>query len=340
MSRLSCCLLALAACGDNLEVFTDPPSIEVAHYAAPQSNKLDMLFVVDNTMLVTIQHDIGNQLGTLFDAIAALPGDTSVHVGVTTTDLGTTTSLDRATSAPAFIGCSGVGADGVLTIIPDGTTDLAVALNPLLQAGSVGCDFEQPLGAMARVLDSPLNADFLRDDANLLVVLLSDEDDCSVRSATMFDEATSAALGPRQSFRCTRFGIECDEAIRANGTKTNCHSNETSLLVEHVGTYVKRLQRAKPDPTRLAVYAMSGPSTPVKVEGAPGAYRVDPTCYYSGASYNHGAPGVRLQQFTSTFGPNGDYGDVCQSNFIGQMNAMAALVKRMAGVTCLDTSKL
>jgi hypothetical protein len=324
-------VVALGACGDNIEVFEEQPSIEVAHYAALQAGKLDMLFVMDPTMGSEPARDLGNQASTLFDALAG----TDVRVGVTTSDLGTTTSVDRATSSPAFNACAGAGDDGVLTVVTDATSDTVKAA---LHVDLGGCEFEQPLGAMARAFDNPANAGFLRDDANLLVVLMSSQDDCSVRDAAMFDPTDDAALGFRWAFRCTRFGVECDQPIREPGMKTRCHANETSRLIEHVGTYIARLQLEKPDPTRVATYALSGPLEPVQVIG--GAYLLAPSCMYpNGGSPGRSMPGIRLADFTSAFENNG-YGTICESNYVGQLNEIGTLAKRMAGVTCLDTAKL
>jgi hypothetical protein len=57
---------------------------------------------------------------------------------------------------------------------------------------------------------NPANAGFLRPGATLGVIFLTDEDDCSVRSPTLFSPA-NAVLGPLESFRCTRFGVTCED---------------------------------------------------------------------------------------------------------------------------------
>ena len=101
-------------------------------------------------------------------------------------------------------------------------------------AGANGCGFEQqlvgdPRGARS-VRVHVANAGFLRDDANLAVVILADEDDCSFADSALLSSDTSQ-LGPLQSFRCTRYGVTCDDggttsdAMNQVGAKTGCHPN-------------------------------------------------------------------------------------------------------------------
>src|SRR5262249_13138248 len=66
--------------------------------------------------------------------------------------------------------------------------DLAAAMGCLVQVGANGCGFEQPLAAARAALGDPMmnlpapagNANFLRDDALLAVIFVTNEDDCSV----------------------------------------------------------------------------------------------------------------------------------------------------------------
>ena len=50
----------------------------------------------------------------------------------------------------------------------------------LALVGASGCGFEQHLSAMSRAFANPANASFLRAGANLAVVIVADEDDCSI----------------------------------------------------------------------------------------------------------------------------------------------------------------
>src|SRR4029078_9630115 len=82
--------------------------------------------------------------------------------------------------------------------------------------------FEQQLSSVRHALDPNLapagNAGFLRADAFLAVILVTNEDDCSVPANSMlFDPASrlvSAALGPLSPYRCNEYGHVC----RIDGT--------------------------------------------------------------------------------------------------------------------------
>jgi hypothetical protein len=65
---------------------------------------------------------------------------------------------------------------------------LAQAFSQLASVGTNGCGIEQHLEATKRALDgNPLNAGFVRDSAFLAVIVIADEDDCSLASSALFD---------------------------------------------------------------------------------------------------------------------------------------------------------
>ncbi|HEY4176694.1 MAG TPA: hypothetical protein VGM90_07680 [Kofleriaceae bacterium] len=355
----------LVACGDDHPTYQDPASIEVASYAAVASNKLDVLFQMDNTAL-DMQVNFVDSLAPLFPAIASILGpQRSLHIGVVTSDMGTSTSM---TPTPAFDlgGCKGKGLDGALVNYSQSTTelylvdevdgqgaphvnytgDLLSTVGTMLEVGALGCGFEQILAGTQRAFENPVNAGFVRDDANLLVVMISDEDDCSVRDQSIF--TASPELGDLQSYRCTHYGVVCDQPIDSVGTKTGCHANEESQLIDPIGPYVERLKSVKSDPARVAVYAMSGPPTPFAIElrtppgvTGPPEPALAHSCAYQG---NFGPevadPAVRLAEFAAGFGANGAFADDCAVNLTPRMAGIAQLVKNMSGVVCLDTTRL
>src|SRR5205085_370199 len=62
----------------------------------------------------------------------------------------------------------------------------------------------------------PDNGGFLRDNAALAIVMVTNEDDCSVRSDSLLLSPTVnsvtdlSGLGALQSYRCNEFGHLCD----------------------------------------------------------------------------------------------------------------------------------
>ncbi|MFH2008695.1 MAG: hypothetical protein ABI333_19060 [bacterium] len=72
--------------------------------------------------------------------------------------------------------------------------------------GTGGCGYEQPLEAMHRALDDhPDNVGFVRDNAYLTVVSVTDEDDCSAANPGVFSNESltqgGVNLGPHRHRR-------------------------------------------------------------------------------------------------------------------------------------------
>ncbi|MBL0219214.1 MAG: hypothetical protein IPQ07_35760 [Myxococcales bacterium] len=255
--------LALGACGDNLQPYTDPPSIDVVSMPALPWPEVDILVVVDDSANTSsFQVSLADGFDTLLDRLEAAAGAIR-HVGVATTDLGATGSNDpdhpgASIGSAGNGGCAGHGKDGVLQtsgiaapegyVIDEGPTgarqrnypgELVAAVGQMIRVGAGGCGFEQPLAAIDRALTNPVNAGFVRADAHLVVVMLGDEDDCSFRDPALLGPE-SPELGPQQSFRCTRFGLACDEDLntlersttavprRTRGSSTGCSGTSSS----------------------------------------------------------------------------------------------------------------
>src|SRR4029079_17194936 len=93
--------------------------------------------------------------------------------------------------------------------------------------------FEMHLESMYRALQPGKNPNFYRAGAYLGVIVMADEDDCSTEMGAMFGDPTAvlnSPLGPRTSFRCFEFGIQCDNDPnpRAFGTKRGCKPRPNS----------------------------------------------------------------------------------------------------------------
>ena len=120
----------------------------------------------------------------------------------------------------------------------DGVTNtadipIAEAVACLLPQGVAGCGFEQPLESMYLALSkatqgqAPGNFDFLRDEANLLVVLVTDEVDCSYNpdfqdifttNKTFWNDPTDPVP---TSAMCWRAGSACSGGP---GVYDECHA--------------------------------------------------------------------------------------------------------------------
>lgn len=342
---------------------------EVALVAGPRSTtRIDLLFVVDDS-----ESNVSPQLSRLIgqgdqlfaDLTSALGVEPDLHVGVVTTNLGS--------GGYDLPGCLGDGDRGVLQNTPripgcsppDGRylVDVAdpgggrstnydgsfgEALACIGDVSRTGCGFEQPLEAMRRALDgsNPDNDGFLRDDAFLAVILVTDEDDCSVSDPSLFAPPSGAddPLGALTSFRCWEHGVVCQpDTPRQPGRYYQCASREDSRYLRPVAEYRRFLLGLKSDPSMVYVHQVSGmfPWAEVALDDAG-----DPTlvanCDASDAHPDWPAliPAWRLHSFTRSLAGRSEETSLCQLYSDGQgtwpMEVVAPRIGRLAGgSTCL-----
>lgn len=131
------------------------------------SNKVDILWVVDNSVsMVEEQARVQNGAAEFIDNLDATGMDW--HLGVITTDV-------DAEDADVLI-----GDPAVLTVEDAGYVE---DFKSRVNVGTDGEQMESGLEAAIRAVSSPLidseNAGFLREDARLSIIVVSDEDDCS-----------------------------------------------------------------------------------------------------------------------------------------------------------------
>jgi hypothetical protein len=196
-----------------------------------------------------------------------------------------------------------------------------------------GCGFESVLGGVAAALDGcnlpcqgsqcdaglqgctqAVNQGFLRAEAALAVVVITNEDDCSApATTTLFDpsDASTAELGPFSSYRCFEFGVLCDgqDPGRTAGSRTSCQPGtkepdrpEHQLVpVEQLATFLKGM---KPDPRLVSVALLAPPAA-----AADGTIVVETTdagvpdlaSVCTSATFGDAWPAVRLNRFAQLF---------------------------------------
>jgi len=158
-------------------------SFDIPADVAPQ---FDILVVVDSSPAMAPHAErVIPQLADLFAGLAQR-GDPDWHLAVITSDLGGAGCSERGDDGlfriPGLVGAPFLiewrHLDKRHTANYEGTLDDAFAR--LASVGTAGCPNQQPLAAIRRALDAqPRNAGFRRDDANLLVVIVSAGDDGS-----------------------------------------------------------------------------------------------------------------------------------------------------------------
>lgn len=131
------------------------------------------------------------------------------------------------------------------------------ALRCMGLVGDGGCGIESPLEALKRALDGHRseNSGFLRPDALLAVLVITDEDDCSVQLARRSennpvtrdcDPASPDAFDCYNlDYRCFARSMQCDQTMLTAGDKTNCTERPGNYL-ESVDKYVTFLNTLRP----------------------------------------------------------------------------------------------
>jgi len=269
----------------------------------------------------------------------------SLHIGVVTTDVGIA-PYQMAT-------CVGNGDDGVLQngggacpidddrfiidVTRDGETHtvnyqgaLEDAFRCIAAVGARGCGLEQPLESMKRALIDQAgteNAGFLRPDAHLAVIVISDEDDCSAADPGVFG-SDAERFGPwHPTFRCQHFGLVCDQGPPAAlGTYTGCVPRPDSYI-RHPQEFVDLLLGLKDDPSMVYVSTLSGNPKPFRIVGLGGNdLRLGQSCRRPATAttpVSWAAPAVRLRWFTAQFTRDGDGArSICDDDFPSTMTAI------------------
>ncbi|HEX2658789.1 MAG TPA: hypothetical protein VHU40_10975 [Polyangia bacterium] len=315
----------------------DPSVIDTRMFVQNVNHKLDLLFMVDDSQSMSpLQKKMSKQLGNFMDILVdkttgQLP---DLHVAVVSSSFGAgawrgISGCDPIKGWPDYDGgkflqgpggagngnCSMLhkGAkfldtgDGVNTH-PNYDNDIRDAFQCMALLGESGCGFESQFKSVVYALekaqnpDDPDNGGFLRKDAVLAIVLVTNEDDCSVSedsllltpSVTSVMDATG--VGALFNYRCNEFGHLCGgqapphgypDPIPAGGVTLNdCVSAEEDgktddgvedpekhkpdpthghlwPTVKYFTDYVKNLKHDHPDD--ILVAAITGPAGPYKV---------------------------------------------------------------------------
>lgn len=379
----------LAGCPDRSidEVKPQQGRVEAKDIPVNVNRDLDLLFLIDDSpSMADKQKNLADNFPRFIDALSSIPGGLpNVHIGVATSDLGTEAAGDSTPGAAIGTigkgGCAGTGKDGVLQtfgatlggdmFISDVVTDpatgarsmnytgnLADVFGQMARAGAGGCGFEQHLEAVKRALTNQANTGFLRPDAFLGVIFIADEDDCSLEHASLLDP-NNTSLGPLVgglplSFRCTRFGVVCDQggqtpdAMNQIGTKTQCHPADSTTYLTQVNEYVSFLKSLKPDnPKKVVVAGIMGTTDPFAVELRPantGNPALAHSCTYIGGDINGDGtpdpevadPPIRLKSFLDQFPNRSTFASICQQDLSGGLKQVGDLLKTVIGDPCIE----
>jgi hypothetical protein len=253
------------------------------------------------------------------------------------------------------------------TNLPDGV-DAATAFACFGPQGVDGCGYEAPLETMHKALvraqtDGEDELGFLRDDALLAVVFVTDEADCSLKPDTgsLFDPNGDRALwsdpdaGSPTSAVCWNAGVSCTP--KADGT-LDCTAadigfdgrptDEDGAVLHPVSSYIEQLQALEDrkreltgnDELDVLVSVIAGvPAGGGEVQYAQGvdpefedAYGIAPGCR---SMNGEAVPPVRLLEVASAFaGQTDNVYSVCDADYTPALEEIARRLEQEFKPAC------
>ena len=361
------------------------PRISIPYRSAPGvfqqalNREIDILFMIDNSSsMLPLQAKLLSNFPVFMNVLEDLPmGLPDVHIAVVSSDTGPgkfdlpqyhcsfggdrgqfqsrrAAPAPRRRSTPARPYLSAANNQAVKNY----AGDIADAFTCIAQLGDQGCGFEGQLKSIRWALDPAntpdSNVGFLRPEAYLAVILITNEDDCSVPDdSSLIDpsqQLMTDPLGPLWSYRCNEFGHLCNIngtlSPPPRGIATNldgCVSNDTPTgRLTHVADEISFLRGLKPDPNQIMVAAITGPSTPYSVELIPDPNpannqmiaNVVHSCMENGGEY--GDPSVRINQWVHGFGDNGLLLTICADSFAQSLMTIAKKLSTLLDPQCIN----
>ncbi|MDX2022441.1 MAG: hypothetical protein SF187_19550 [Deltaproteobacteria bacterium] len=312
-------------------------------------NKVDVLFMIDNSgSMREEQNLLRAAMPTFITGLQTRFGASlDLHVGFITSDVGAGATFIAGSPA-----CNRPGGDrGELQVLAgcgletgkfvsysqqglekNFTGELSQVIGCLAQFGTQGCGFEHQLQSIRLALDpvlTPNNAGFVRNDARLTLVLLTDEDDCSgPPDSPLF--ASDEYPGTGGSLRCSIEGHLCNGAKPPLSTFSaplaNCVANPSPRGLLPIDELVANVRSRKPlgaiEVMVLGGVVTAGQSPPeYAFVSAPQADLLDaePVCT---ALNGTATPALRLRAFADAFG--GITRSICDASFNDSMSIIAA----------------
>lgn len=302
---------------------------------------VDVLFVIDNShSMDEEQENLAIQIPALVRDLASPPdrnGDgtpdwnavESLRIGIVTTDVGTGSVQFHTTTTD----CVPNGEDGRLR---DGVFTWSAGDDPNAFAASVGatvsglgiqgCAFEQPLEAAARAMGHASEVGFPADDRLLAVIVVTDEEDCSVED----DSAFFSGIPDRElNVHCTRNASELTpiaellERIRGDRAEDQLVFAAITGLPDGVEGETPAAILAHPDMT----YSENGATTP----------SLESVCEFidaSGASLGDAAPGRRMVELAA-LARDSVVTTICTDDFGPAIDEIAARIGAKIEGVCL-----
>jgi hypothetical protein len=330
-------------------------------YELNPSRDLDILVLVDNSASTKEATDnLRRNFPVFLDELKKLPGGLpDLHIGVVSSDLG-------AGSMPLGNGgCARPGGDrGIFQTKPscglvgsnflssssNGTMnnfpgDISTVFSCMADLGVAGCGYEHQLQATRVALYesiTPENRGFLRSEAFLAIVLLTDEDDCSAEPTSNLFTDDAAFPMTSSSFRCAQTGHLCEgkepPIAPFDAPLESCTARDGGRLIK-VSELVASIRNLKKRPDQqIAVSGIFGwPRFPAgaryKYVGTMVGTDVGAIC---SSSNGDAAVGLRMKAFVESFGAAGSFFSVCQDDYAPTMKQIGERVASQMNSRCIN----
>jgi hypothetical protein len=321
----------------------------VAQVLPAESTAVDMLFVIDDSLSMTDEQDqLGIWSSELFDVLSPSGALPDLHIAVTSSSVAISGIKQCETGGSLHVGGAVLQQGRYLRDVagPAGrernySGTLTETFAKMARVGDSGCGFEQPFKAARLALSGYATGGegFLRDDALLLVVFVTDEDDCSAVDSTLFSDSYADAcseLGAITSYRCFEHGVRCydGKGSRVFGERRNCRPDESSAYVDSVSDFAEFLKTRKQNPAQVVVAGIYGkpnqvtviPDERVTTFSTP---RLANVCGTGGKEGSGATPAIRMNALMAEFGGRASQSSICERELSWAMRN-AGLVTRAA----------
>lgn len=367
---------ALMGC-PNRDIAAVPPvqdKVEVKRIPVELNRNIDILWVVDNSKSMD-----GEQAALIANFPAFISVLESIEGGLPNVHMGVVSTNGRN------IGLSGCGGGGGTLIAPAGKSSfisdilpensqtrtnswsgegygsLAEAFSDYAAIGTTGCGFEQHFQSVIDAIGPNSNPGFIRDDAFLAVIFLTDEDDCSgeIGNNGLYVNYgnSTGELGPLSSYRCWEYGVQCDGDAPSNerlaGVRRDCQIDNDSPYTMKLGTIVDALETVKRK-SQLIVASIQGDTDVdnVSVIQKPAAWTAEkspvtlaPSCVQPGAAdplltpegeSTIARPAVRLKALLDNYPNRSSSQSICAGDLTPALTQIANLLKEVVGNPCIQ----
>jgi hypothetical protein len=285
---------------------------------------LDVLFVVDPSLYVVDpvtstsrgQALMATAEAQLFARFDKLP---DLHVGVISSEMQTGGLPAACDGAHNGVLRDGDGAcvqhnarfiidtpAGVAPPVTNYTGTLGDAITCLAAlTPSPDCHVSQPLAAARAALQPGANLDFVRARAMLLVVFVTDRDDCSADVPSFYQDGEFGSLPIID--RCFAAAARCDEDATSAGVKHGCRARDDGGGgLSSIDAFVDELRALKDDPSMVMVAGIFAPPDAVVL-----APRGDDLVPGSSCATGAAAPSFRLAWLAGQFPSRYAFASIC-----------------------------